>query len=84
MRKKVTLKLNEVVNDKEYFRGQLAQVLKSEKLPCSKPTFLKLERLGVIEKPIKFLPLGPYQYRIYSGEQIKNIVIRVREYYAKR
>jgi len=66
-----------------YLNTHLVQVLKSEKLQCSKPKRMLLEAKGIITAPdieIVNPNIDREPWRAYRGSTIKTIVTRVREH----
>lgn len=76
------MSLEHIKEDKFYFKKVLLDALRSEKLPHSKPTFLKNEAEGIIPMA-DILVVNPWKgkepYRVYNGKTIKKIVEILRE-----
>jgi hypothetical protein len=56
--------------------------LKKAKLPASYPFILKMERTKILKKA-EFIKVNNKKWRIYSKEQIKEIVKIIRNYMKK-
>lgn len=81
MTKKLPLKFKEIIDTDLYFRRDMNSVLLELGLPSSRPTLLMLEADGVIDAPKRHMKVGKGFWRMYTGEEIKQNVERIRAYY---
>jgi hypothetical protein len=61
-------------------KKQLLQALKDANLPCTYPTLLRFERLGIIEKPVSLVSYEDRAWRFYTVDELKIIIDKIREY----
>jgi hypothetical protein len=67
--------MNELIGKK-----QLLQALKDAGLPCTYPTLLRFERMGLIAKPASLVAYEDRSWRFYTVEELRIIIEQVREY----
>lgn len=65
---------------KLYSKKYLFEALAAAKLPSTRPSVIKYERLGLIPVPTGNAVLGGHGQRFYTKEQIKLAVDNVRKH----
>ena len=63
----------EIDNDKLYLKRDLQLYLKKMGLPSSYPTIIKYEKMGLIPSPRRTIAGFEHKWRLYTGEEIKDI-----------
>lgn len=58
--------------------------LKIEGLPHTKPTLLAWEKRGIIKKPKQYISYGSRNHRVYSEEEIRLNIQRVKDHINNR
>ena len=69
-----------IEDDKIYLKRDLIAHLRSLGLPCSHPTIVKYEKLGIIPSPRRKINRDDQpDWRIYTGKELKEIGKILRE-----
>jgi len=69
----------EIQDNKLYLKKDLLKYLGDKGLPCSYPTLLKYEKLGVIPLPKGGIDSFRSRWRVYTGKEIKKIAILLKK-----
>jgi len=64
--------------NKLYLKRDLQLYLKELGLPCSYPTIIKYERMGIIPSPRRTIAGFEHKWRLYTGKEIKKIASILR------
>lgn len=65
-----------------FTKKDLLSRLREENLPCSLNSLLKMEREGIITKPAQMMNYGYGEIRIYTQEEIEDIIFNLHSIYA--
>ena len=69
------------MTDKQVFtKNELLDELKKNGLPCDYTTLLRYERRGIVPKPRNYIEFTERRWRMYTAQEIAEIVGRVRQY----
>jgi hypothetical protein len=68
------------MNNNIYTKKHLLLALKEAGLPFSYPTLIAYEKAGIIPQPDSKVSFADRNWRFYTGEEIENIVSKVKNY----
>jgi len=63
-----------------FTKMHLLQALKDAGEPCSYSSLLYYEKLGVVKKPTRSIPMGDRSYRAYTQAEIDRTVSKIKKY----